>query len=47
MNINTQSYVEYVKPEAIFRNEELGKVYNLPENYPAIRENIKEELKDL
>ena len=42
MNRNTQSYVEYVKPETIFRNEELGKVYNLPENYPAIRENIKE-----
>jgi DNA modification methylase len=42
MNRNTQSYVEYVKPETIFRNVELGKVYNLPENYPAIRENIKE-----
>jgi len=42
MNRNTQSYVEYVKPENIFRNEELGKVYNLPENYQAIKENIKE-----
>ena len=42
MNRNTQSYVEYVKPESIFRNEELGKVYNLPENYQAIKENIKE-----
>ena len=42
MNRNTQSYVEYVKPETIFRNEELGKVYNLPENYQAIKENIKE-----
>lgn len=42
MNRNTQSYVEYVKPETIFRNEELGKVYNLPENYLAIKENIKE-----
>ena len=42
MNRNTQSYVEHVKPESIFRNEELGKVYNLPENYQAIKENIKE-----
>lgn len=42
MNRNTQSYVEYVKPETIFRNVELGKVYNLPENYQAIKENIKE-----
>ena len=42
MNRNTQSYIEHVKPESIFRNVELGKVYNLPENYPAIRENIKE-----
>lgn len=42
MNRNTKSYVEYVKPENIFRNEELGKVYNLPENYQAIKENIKE-----
>lgn len=42
MNRNTQSFVEYVKPENIFRNEELGKVYNLPENYQAIKENIKE-----
>ena len=42
MNRNTQSYVEYVNPENIFRNEELGKVYNLPENYQAIKENIKE-----
>lgn len=42
MNRNTQSYVEYVKPQSIFKNEELGKVYNLPENYQAIKENIKE-----
>lgn len=42
MNRNTQSYVEYVKPETIFRNVELGKVYNLPDNYQAIKENIKE-----
>lgn len=42
MNRNTQSYVEYVKPESIFRNEELGKIYELPENYQAIKENIKE-----
>jgi len=42
MNRNTQSYVEYLNPENIFRNEELGRVYNLPENYQAIKENIKE-----
>jgi DNA modification methylase len=42
MNRNTQSYVEYVKPQSIFKNEELGKVYNLPENYQTIKENIKE-----
>ena len=42
MNRNTQSYIEHVTPESIFRNDELGKVYNLPENYLAIRENIKE-----
>jgi DNA modification methylase len=42
MNRNTQSYVEYVKPRSIFKNEELGKVYNLPENYQTIKENIKE-----
>lgn len=42
MNRNTQSYVEYVKPESIFRNEELGKIYELPENYQTIKENIKE-----
>ena len=42
MNRNTQSYIEHVKPESIFRNVELGKVYNLPENYQAIKENIKE-----
>ena len=42
MNRNTQSYVEYVKPQSIFKNEELGNIYNLPENYQAIKENIKE-----
>ena len=41
MNENTQSYIEYVKPETIFRNVELENLYRLPINYEFIKENIQ------
>ena len=42
MKTSNFSGVEFVTPQSINRNVELGKIYNLPENYLAIRENIKE-----
>ena len=42
MKTNNFSGVEFVTPQSINRNVELGKIYNLPENYQAIKENIKE-----
>lgn len=41
MNRNTQSYIEYVKPESIFRNVELENLYKLPINYEFIKENVR------
>lgn len=39
---NNSSHVEYVSPETIYRNIELGKLYKLPSNYELIKENISE-----
>ena len=41
MNRNTQSYIEYVKPESIFRNVELENLYKLPINYEFMKENVR------
>jgi len=40
MNLNNLSHVEYVSPKSIKRNDELGNLYRLPNNYEMIKENI-------
>ena len=40
MKKNNLSHVEYVSPNSINRNNELGNLYRIPSNYEMIKENI-------
>ena len=40
MKKNNLSHVEYVSPNSINRNIELGILYRIPSNYEMIKENI-------
>lgn len=40
MKINNPSQIEYVSPNSIFQNVEIGKLYLIPKNYEMLKENI-------